>query len=95
MIRACVSTIMFHKVPCMVAVPSGPRVNGHAIRVIRQRSDMTLVELAAKCGVSRAYLNNIELGNRHPSPELLTAIARTLKAPKVALYADPSDGEAA
>lgn len=75
----------------MVGVPSGPRINGDALRIIRQRSDMTLVQLAKQCGVSRAFLNNIELGERQPTPALIAALARALKIPKIALYADPED----
>lgn len=73
----------------MAATP----VNGTAIRIIRERSEITIAELVQlirqddAIDVHPDHLRNIELGHKQPSPKLLGAIARALKCPKVALYA--------
>lgn len=71
------------------------RANGIAIRVIRERTEMTvaqLVEAIREDGIDvhPDHIRNIELGHKHPSPKLLAAIARALRVPKVALLADPA-----
>lgn len=70
------------------------RINGQALRIIRERSGVTvadLVEAVREEGldVHPDHLRNIELGHKQPSPKLLTAIARGLKVPVVALLVDP------
>ncbi len=69
------------------------RVNGAALRVIRERSDLSISDVVggvreAGIDVHPDHLRNIELGHKQPSPKLLAAIARALKCPKAALYAD-------
>lgn len=69
------------------------RVNGAAIRVIRERSDMTVADVveamkATGVEIHPDHLRNIELGNRQPSPKLLGALAVALRVPKVALLAE-------
>lgn len=76
------------------------RVNGAAIRVIRERSDMSvkdLVDALAADGVKihRDYLYNIELGRKQPSEKVTGAIARALRCPRIALLADPTEPVAA
>ena len=72
------------------------RANGAAIRVIRERSDMSVRDLVAAMAEQNVqihpdYLRNIELGYKHPSERVLGALARALKCPKVALLADVVD----
>lgn len=76
------------------------RVNGTALRIIRERSEMTvgqLVEAVREEGIDvhPDHLRNIELGYKQPSPKLLAAIARALRVPKVALLADADEKAAA
>jgi len=72
------------------------KVNGAAMRVIRERSGMTvddLVQRLAQLGL-RAHpdtIRNIELGHRQPSVKLLAGIAEALACPKFALYGDPTE----
>lgn len=40
------------------------QVNGAAIRVIRMRAGIEMRELAQAAGISRRYLNHLELGTR-------------------------------
>lgn len=69
-------------------------LNRHALRVIRERSGLSLSELARAAGISQPHLSNIERGRRGPSPDTVRRLARELKVPVVALLADPPDTEA-
>ncbi|MFI7073645.1 helix-turn-helix domain-containing protein [Micromonospora sediminicola] len=76
------------------------KVNGAAIRVIRERTEMSIadvVERLAAEGIKAHpdYLRNIELGYKQPSPELLGGLARALACPKRAILADPDAAEPA
>jgi transcriptional regulator with XRE-family HTH domain len=53
---------------------------GERIRELRDEKDLSLRELCKKAGgISPAFLSDIELGRRHPSDQVLTAIAKALK----------------
>ncbi|WBB94266.1 helix-turn-helix transcriptional regulator [Verrucosispora sp. WMMC514] len=70
------------------------KVNGAAIRTIRERTEMSIGDVIAHLDREGIpchpdYLRNIELGRRQPSPRLLGGIARALACPKRALLADP------
>lgn len=66
------------------------QVNRHALRVIRERSGLTLSQLARASGVSQPHLSNVEAGRRRPSPGLLGRLAHELRVPVVALLHAPS-----
>lgn len=77
-------------------LPIAMKVNRHALRVIRERSGLSISELARQCGTSQPHLSNIETGRRSASPALLRELATVLKVPVLALLADPDeDSEAA
>jgi transcriptional regulator with XRE-family HTH domain len=68
--------------------------NGAAIRAIRQRTELTIVDLVARLAeagvtVHPDHISNIELGRKQPSYKLLGAIARALDVPKAALIGAP------
>jgi transcriptional regulator with XRE-family HTH domain len=67
------------------------QLNRHALRVIRQRSGLTVSALARRAGVSQPHLSNIERGRRQASPELIGRLAGALRVPVVALLAEPDD----
>lgn len=72
------------------------KVNGPAIRVIRERSDLSVSDVVTALDaegfkVHPDSLRNIELGYKQPSTKLLAAIARVLKCPKAALLANPEE----
>jgi transcriptional regulator with XRE-family HTH domain len=71
-------------------------LNRHALRIIRERSGLSVSALAADAGVSQPHLSNIESGRRQASPEVARRLAAALKVPLLALLADeePSDGGA-
>jgi len=52
---------------------------GPYIRRRRDELDMSLREFAKKLDCSPAFISDIELGRRHPSDKVLSAIARVLK----------------
>lgn len=65
------------------------RANGAAIRTIRERSGLTVSQLAREIGIQQPHLSNVENGRRQASPEVLLAIARVLKIDLLAILADP------
>lgn len=73
------------------------RTNGPALRVIRERSGLSvrglLVRLAEDHGVAahEDHIRNVETGARNAGPELITAIASVLRVPVVALIAETGD----
>jgi len=79
-----------------------PRVpqNGPAIRAIRQRSELSvrqlcdLIQEQDGITVHVNHLRNVETNARGASPQLIGAIARALKVPKVAILANANQQEA-
>ena len=72
---------------------------GEFIRRQRQLGQQSVRQLADVCGISNAYLSQIERGLRSPSSFVLKALAEGLEMSSETLYAqagilDPSDGEA-
>jgi len=51
---------------------------GEYLRQLRDRHDLSLRELGAKTHVSAAFLSDIELGRRYPSPKVLALLAKAL-----------------
>ena len=79
---------------------SGPADGlGEFIRRQRKLGHQSVRQLADACGISNAYLSQIEHGLRSPSSFVLKALAEGLEMSSETLYAqagilDPSDGEA-
>lgn len=51
---------------------------GWRLRRLRQRRGLTLVEVAARAGISPQYLSELERGLKDPSSEVLAAVAGAL-----------------
>lgn len=51
---------------------------GERIRELREHKDISLRELAKAVGTSAAFLSDVELGRRHPSPPVLKDLAKQL-----------------
>lgn len=69
------------------------RINGPALRVIRERSGLSVADLVNAVreqgiDVHPDHIRNIELGHKQPSPKLFDAIAAALKVAKIVLIAD-------
>ena len=69
------------------------KVNGHALRAIRERSGLSVSALARQAGTSQPHLSNIEGGRRSASPALVRKLAEVLKVPVLALLSNPDDAE--
>lgn len=72
---------------------------GEFIRRQRELGHLSLRQLADACGISNAYLSQIERGLRTPSSFVLRALAEGLEMSSETLYSqagilDPSEGEA-
>ena len=67
------------------------RVNGPAIRAIRERGGQRQLDLASGAGIDRAYLAHIEAGRRQPSAPVARRLAEALKVPLIAILASPDD----
>ncbi len=52
---------------------------GEYLRELRDRNDLSLRELGVKTHVTAAFLSDIELGRRYPSPKVLALLARALR----------------
>jgi transcriptional regulator with XRE-family HTH domain len=72
------------------------RQNGAAIRAIRDLNELSVLDLcdllAEQEGITvhPNHIRNVETNARGASPQLIGAIARTLKVSKVAILADPA-----
>jgi len=45
-------------------------LNRHALRIIRERSGLTVSALAEQAGISQPHLSNLERGRRRASPDV-------------------------
>lgn len=59
-------------------VSTEQRTNGHTIRAVRRVRGIRQDELAAAALMSKGYLCNVELGRRHPLPDMTARIAAVL-----------------
>jgi len=64
------------------------RVNGVALRVIRERSGLSVSQLARLVGISQPHLSNLEVGRRSASPALARRLAAELRVSLVAILMD-------
>lgn len=67
-----------------VAVRKPPLIReayGRVLREVRRDQDRTLDDVAAKVGMSKQYLSEIERGKKEPSSEILRAICEALGMP--------------
>lgn len=67
------------------------KVQRHALRIIRERSGLSVPQLAQlmEPPVSHGTIYDIENGNRGASPEMAKRLAAALKVPLVTILADP------
>jgi transcriptional regulator with XRE-family HTH domain len=65
------------------------RCNGAALRIIRERSGLSVSALAKEVGISQPHLTNIERGDRQASPDVMVKLASALKIELPAILADP------
>lgn len=70
------------------------RVNGEALRAIRQRTGDTITGLGQRAGVDRTTLSRMESGERPGTPAQIKALAKALKVPMAAIMMDDSEAVA-
>lgn len=51
------------------------------LRARREALGLSVTSLAHVCGISKAYLSNLEAGRRRPSPEVALTLAYHLETP--------------
>jgi transcriptional regulator with XRE-family HTH domain len=61
---------------------------GRKVRLLRQRLQLTAIELAAQAGLSPGMLSKIENGGTSPSLSTLQALSRALNVPMTSFFAD-------
>ena len=62
----------------MAPEPLWREVLGEQLRALRQEQSETLVETAARAGISPQYLSEVERGRKEPSSEMIAALAGAL-----------------
>ena len=67
--------------PLSAAIHLNPAV----LRALRERSGLTVSELARQSGVSQPHISNLELGRRGARPPIIKALADALGVPVMAL----------
>lgn len=66
------------------------RINGEAVRILRERSGYSISELGRMTGIDRSAVTRIEAGERRGTPAQAKAFATALKVPIVMLIvSDP------
>ena len=72
-------------------VQNNPETLGDIIKSARQKSDLTMEELAEKVGITERYLYRIENEGKKPSFDVLTKLIRELSiAPDTIFYPEKS-----
>lgn len=61
------------------------RLNGTALRVIREALGLSARELAARAGIDPSFLSRLERGARQPSAPVLHGLAAGLGVPIAAI----------
>ena len=61
---------------------------GDRIRAIRERKQLSQVELAVRAGLVRSYISSVENGHIVPTVEILEKIACVLEVPLHRLFYD-------
>ncbi|OJX73980.1 helix-turn-helix transcriptional regulator [Leifsonia sp. 71-9] len=61
------------------------RLNGTALRILRQALGITARDLAARAGIDPSFLSRLENGARQPSPPVLRRLAHGLGVPVEAI----------
>ncbi len=69
----------------MLPFPFMATINRAALRAIRERSGLTVSELARLSGVSQPHISNIESGVRGARAPIIKALADALEVPMLAL----------
>jgi len=64
-------------------------INGATLTALRERSGLTLTDLAALTGIERSLLGKIERGTRNGTGAQALRLAEALRVPVVAILTNP------
>jgi len=64
---------------------------GHLLKLVRTNRALNQKEMAAILGISQNYLSLIESDKKHPSPDLISKISKSLKVSNDAFIFAASD----
>ena len=70
----------------MAGITAVSKKVGRKIKQVRKEKNITQEDLALNSGLNRAYIGYIERGERNPSTDTLSKIAKSLKVPLKELF---------
>ena len=70
----------------MAGITAVSKKIGRKIKQVRKEKNITQEDLALNSGLNRAYIGYIERGERNPSTDTLSKIAKSLKIPLKELF---------
>ena len=70
----------------MAGITAVSKKIGSKINQVRKEKNITQEDLALNSGLNRAYIGYIERGERNPSTDTLSKIAKSLKVPLKELF---------
>lgn len=71
--------------PVDKAQPTG-RIRNELVKLLRERSRLTLTEVAHRASIDPSYLSRIESGHKPGTPSVALRIARALDVPFDVIY---------
>lgn len=60
---------------------AGQKMNGRALKLVRQYHRLTQAEVAKRLDLSKSFISELEAGNRKPSIDVLEKYAESFKLP--------------
>ena len=70
----------------MAGITAVSKKVGRKIKQVRKEKNITQEDLALNSGLNRAYIGYIERGERNPSTDTISKIAKSLKVPLKELF---------
>ena len=70
----------------MAGITAVSKKIGRKIKQVRKEKNITQEDLALNSGLNRAYIGYIERGERNPSTDTISRIAKSLRVPLKELF---------
>ena len=70
----------------MAGITAVSKKVGRKIKQVRKEKNITQEDLALNSGLNRAYIGYIERGERNPSTDTISRIAKSLRVPLKELF---------
>jgi transcriptional regulator with XRE-family HTH domain len=68
-----------------------PKILGRNVRRLREGMDASQEEIAFRAGMNRAYLSDVERGERNPTVRVVGRLAKALGVEPLELFRTPSE----